>query len=181
MFSIPKFSKSFSNSRGTYAARWRTCVFWLMCISLWRGPIPVVHQHSLDLQSLSNNCRLAEHALEFHSEHLGESDSGMHLHIVLCDASASLFADVCDCELQGDGGACWDAAFAGSVLHQAGEKSASQNFAMDWLQDAGGPALPYLVIPLPTKHLNLAAAPSGFFQSHLEHAPACSLFGVFLC
>jgi hypothetical protein len=62
-------------------------------LSVWRGPVPVVHEHSLDLISLSNNSQLADHALTYHADCLGHEGTGWHFHFMLLDQSPdSLFA-----------------------------------------------------------------------------------------
>ncbi len=81
--------------RGRSRPKWQWCLCWVLCLSVWRGPVPVVHAHDLDLQSLGNNAQLAEHAIECHAGHLGEESAGLHLHFLMLDVCATaLFADV---------------------------------------------------------------------------------------
>ncbi len=66
------------------------CLYWLLCVSVWRGPVPVVHEHALDLNSLANNCQLAEHAIVYHADCLGKNclgheRTGLHVHFILMD------------------------------------------------------------------------------------------------
>jgi hypothetical protein len=73
---------------------WHVCLCWLLCLSVWRGPVPVVHEHSLDLSSLANNSQLAEHAIKYHADCLGQEDPGLHFHFILLDQSSdSLLAN----------------------------------------------------------------------------------------
>lgn len=55
----------------------------LLCVSTWRGPIPVVHEHSLEMAALANNLSLARHALQFHTHEFGHGETDWHLHFVM--------------------------------------------------------------------------------------------------
>ena len=63
------------------------CLCWLLGLSVWRGPVPVVHEHALDLNSLANNHHLAEHAIKYHADCLdagchGHEGTGLHVHFM---------------------------------------------------------------------------------------------------
>lgn len=84
----------------------RIWLCWLLCLSVWRGPIPVVHEHAIDVASLANNSQLAEHAIAYHSESLGHEglestcsdhkSTGLHFHFMLLDhCSDLLLTDSC--------------------------------------------------------------------------------------
>ncbi len=64
---------------------------WLLCLTAWRGPVPVVHEHALDLNSLASNCQLAEHAIAYHADCLGDEKTGLHVHFMLIDESPYSF------------------------------------------------------------------------------------------
>lgn len=59
---------------------WMCC---LLCVCTWRGPIPIVHEHSLDLAALGGNSSLALHAFQFHADELGHGESDWHVHFVM--------------------------------------------------------------------------------------------------
>ena len=54
----------------------------------------MVHEHSLDLNSLANNSQLAEHVIAYHADCLGHEDTGLHFHFMLLDQNSdSLLAN----------------------------------------------------------------------------------------
>ena len=55
----------------------------LLCLSLWNGPLPLVHAHEFSGPELSRNESLAAHVHECHET--GECDEceGWHLHLML--------------------------------------------------------------------------------------------------
>lgn len=65
----------------------RVGLTWLLCLLAWRGPVPVVHSHSLDSHELAANEYLAEHAVLYHSHDISRGidhgRGGWHLHFVL--------------------------------------------------------------------------------------------------
>ncbi len=82
------------------SCRWMMIV--VACICVWRGPIPVLHCHSLALDTMASNPLLAGHAVHFHAEEVGQPDSGLHLHFILLNGcQGSLF-----CEHQGSPANC---------------------------------------------------------------------------
>lgn len=87
---IPAVSKMHFNQPTYQCGQRRTSVLhvgmcWLLCLSVWRGPVPVIHEHTLELDSLVNNSQLAEHAIAYHAESLGHDDTGLHVHFILPD------------------------------------------------------------------------------------------------
>jgi hypothetical protein len=65
----------------------------MLCVCVWRGPIPVLHSHSLAIADLGVNESLAEHAVRFHADHLGEPELGFHFHfLMLTPCEGSLIA-----------------------------------------------------------------------------------------
>ena len=67
--------------------RSRTVLSWLLCICVWRGPIPVIHQHSLEItgEVLANceNVYLLRHILTYHSCGATKSTPGWHVHFLM--------------------------------------------------------------------------------------------------
>lgn len=62
--------------------KYRLWLTWVLCLCAWRGPIPIVHRHSLESQVLAANLDLAAHAVHHHGHDIGHGDSGWHLHFV---------------------------------------------------------------------------------------------------
>ncbi len=82
--------------------------------------MPVVHDHSLDLESLAHNCQLAEHVFAYHAdglgredtgredtghENTGHKDTGLHFHFMLLDQSTNSLLANSGLNGQHDGGA----------------------------------------------------------------------------
>jgi hypothetical protein len=60
---------------------------WILCLCAWRGPMPIVHRHSLESRELAANLNLAVHAVHHHSHAIGHGESGWHVHFVWPAAS----------------------------------------------------------------------------------------------
>lgn len=65
----------------------RWCMVWMLCLCAWRGPVPVVHCHALEVQGeadAQSSWQLAQHMAICHAgEHDHASDSGWHVHFVV--------------------------------------------------------------------------------------------------
>ena len=167
---------------------WRVCFCWILCLSAWRGPVPIVHEHGLDIQSLGSNVRLAEHAIEYHSDHLGDGEAGLHLHFVVLDSCLNaLFAEP-NCES--------NAGALSQDITQAEELSfvCDDSVGAEWVLSAEQQvrdlsAMADLVGQLSFGDVVVCEPPlsysshaeSSFLQTQFSGASACSLLCVFLC
>lgn len=77
-----RITKRHFNSRSLPGSSrfWLTC---LLCLCAWRGPIPVVHSHSLQSHALAGNMVLAAHAVAHHGHDIDHGSSGWHVHFVM--------------------------------------------------------------------------------------------------
>ena len=168
-------------------SKWHVCLCWVLCISVWRGPVPIVHDHDLDLQSLGNNVCLAEHAIEFHADHLGENSAGLHLHFVMLDSCmTAVTADASDAsgslmklevpQFDALKAVCPDAAGADWVL--SAEQQARDLSMMSDVQYQLSFGECVEVVTLPSYSAN---ADSSFLQTQLSGASTCAVLCVFLC
>ena len=190
MHSFANPSSTSSRRRGTSSSAWRIGLCWVLCLSVWRGPVPIVHAHGLDLQSLGNNSSLAEHAIECHADKLGEHSTGLHLHLILLDGCAvSLLSD----SAVADGAACSDGGIVSGVPSEC-DGLGCQAFGADnelrceqmwlaaldarcqWNQLSHGEALDF-----EARSRFSATADMGFLQTQVSGATACALLCVFLC
>lgn len=67
---------------------YRVWLTWVLCLCAWRGPLPIVHHHSLESQELAANLNLAVHAVHHHSHDIGHGHSGWHVHFVWPSSTA---------------------------------------------------------------------------------------------
>lgn len=81
-------------------SQWRSLVCWLVCLAVWRGPIPMVHDHACAGEAVCCNPLLAEHVAKYHANFHSDRDEGHgpHFHLVLASEFDSLPHD-----LHGDG------------------------------------------------------------------------------
>jgi hypothetical protein len=160
----------------------RVCLCWLLCLSVWRGPIPVVHGHALDLISLANNSHLAEHALKYHADSLmheqagnksaNDEDSGLHIHFILLDPwSDSLLADHNhqDCSNH-------QAGAADSLLRIEQQSRADLDFNLAQSR------MVHVDLPLVAEDLRFSStADTGYLQTQFYRTPALAVLCVCLC
>ena len=59
---------------------WFSC---LLCLCAWRGPMPIVHNHSFQPQELASNVHLAAHLASHHAHDIDHGTGGWHVHFVL--------------------------------------------------------------------------------------------------
>lgn len=161
----------------------RVCFFVLLCLCVWRGPVPIIHEHALDLPSLSNNSQLAVHAIAHHADELGTESGGLHLHFILlseCSTALPLTASEGSSAPEagvdfgmGDGLEAWfgtDRELLGQQevaildLHRSLEKRCFGE-----------------VRHVPEDLRFSSTADESFLQIPLCGAPACALLCVFLC
>lgn len=70
---------------------WFSC---LLCLCAWRGPMPIVHCHSLQSQVLAGDVHLAAHAASHHAHDIDHSSGGWHIHFLFpANGSDDLPAD----------------------------------------------------------------------------------------
>ncbi len=177
--------------RRTSSSAWRMCLCCILCLSVWRGPVPILHEHDLDLQSLGNNAQLAQHAIEYHADKLGQPSAGLHLHIVMLDgSSAALRAGTCSSDTDSSL-LSWSAAHGELVYHCDGacqafsaeiESRADQwarcsldtRGSLNWLSWGEAPNI-NAQRPFSTN------ADMSFLQTQLSGASNCAVLCVFLC
>lgn len=150
------------------------CLCWLLCLSVWRGPIPVVHEHALDVISLANDSQLAEHAIAYHPDCLGHEraghrDSGLHFHFLMLDQSSnSLLADSNSVQNDVD--------VTDTLLKSEQQLHADLDINVAQLQIAVGD------IPGLTDDLRFSStANATFLQTQLYRTPALAVLCVCLC
>jgi hypothetical protein len=139
-------------------------------LSVWRGPVPVIHEHSLDLISLGNDSQLADHALTYHADCLGHDDTGLHFHLILLDQSPDSLLASSEVIGQPDCGA------VDSFLKlEQQNRSALEFNAAQW-QSNQGDALCF------AEDLRFSTtANSSFLQTRLYGTPAFAVLCVCLC
>ena len=149
---------------------WHVGLCWLLCLSVWRGPVPVVHEHSLDLKSLADNSQLAEHVIAYHANGLGHEDTGLHFHFILLDPCCdSLLAN-------SDIASHHDLGSAASFL----ELEQSQRCLSDL--DSAQLNTNYGDVLIVAEDLRFSSvADASFLQTQLSSTPACAVLCVFLC
>jgi hypothetical protein len=165
------------NSQSLYSDRsqrrtsvWRVGLCWLLCLSVWRGPVPVVHEHSLDLKSLANNSQLAEHVIAFHADGLGHEGAGLHFHFILLDLCCDSLLANSDVAGQHDVGS------ADSFL-----KLEQQQRCLSELNSAQAHTN-YGDVLIVAEDLRFSSvANASFLQTRLSSTPACAVLCVFLC
>jgi len=155
-----------------------------------------VHEHGLDLQSLGNNVGLAEHAIEYHADKLGEQSPGFHLHMFLFDGcAAALLAD----SSSSDSSSSDCDSSSGGLLAMSGEPAscdgcgcqafgADNELRFEQLMRAALDARCNLNRLSCGEVPNVEAQPRfsstadmSFLQTQLSGATACALLCVFLC
>ncbi len=206
MFPFLNTTRAPSFRSRTSSSAWRICLCWVLCLSVWRGPVPIVHQHALDVQTLGNNVELAEHAIEFHASGLGGQSTGLHLHLVMLDGcSASLLAHSCSSDLDLTGSDLADSASADgrsnfeeslAMLVSSGncEGCGCQAFGADNELRFEQLMLAALDARCTKSRLNCGDVPNvatrprfsttadmNFLQTQLSGATACALLCVVLC
>ena len=159
------------NDRKRRTSIWHVCLCWLLCLSVWRGPVPVVHDHSLDLNSLANNSQLAEHAIAYHAECLGHEETGLHFHFVLVDQCSNSLLANSHVTSQSDFGAVDNLLRMEQQNRSALELNAAQK-----LQTYQGDTLRV------AEDLRFSSTASvSFLQTRLFSAPALAVLCVCLC
>ncbi|MDX1930154.1 MAG: hypothetical protein SFV81_26740 [Pirellulaceae bacterium] len=174
---LPRSTKFDSSQRPTSAGR--VCLYWLLCVCVWRGPIPVVHDHSLDIAALANNSHLAEHALAYHADCLGhahDDDSGLHFHFMLLDHSSGALlpsgASLADSSCSGQA----DLGVADSLLRIEQQLRFDLDREITQSQIAQGDQLSF------TQGLRFSStADASFLQTQLSNAPALAVLCVCQC
>lgn len=68
-----------SNRDGSLWQRFLLCT---LCLCAWRGPLPIVHQHTFEIAALATSPALREHAVEYHAQQLTCPPRGWHWHVV---------------------------------------------------------------------------------------------------
>ena len=196
MLPLSTSSRATSLRKRTSSSAWRICLCWVLCLSVWRGPVPIVHEHGLDLQSLGNNAGLAEHAIEYHADKLGEQSPGFHLHMFLFDGcAAALLAD----SSSSDSSSSDCDSSSGGLLAMSGEPAscdgcgcqafgADNELRFEQLMRAALDARCNLNRLSCGEVPNVEAQPRfsstadmSFLQTQLSGATACALLCVFLC
>ncbi len=64
----------------------RLWMVWLLCLCAWRGPVPVVHCHTIEALGLADvdaNWQLAEHLSACHACADEGDETGWHVHFIL--------------------------------------------------------------------------------------------------
>ncbi len=61
----------------------KTALCWVLCLGLWRGPIPVVHSHSLEPEGWVDDIVLLKHVAEHHLNEIGETSTDWHFHFLM--------------------------------------------------------------------------------------------------
>ena len=59
---------------------WFSC---LLCLCAWRGPMPILHNHSFQSQELAANARLAAHLARHHAHDIDHGRGGWHVHFIM--------------------------------------------------------------------------------------------------
>ncbi len=151
----------------------RVVFCWVLCLSVWRGPVPVVHAHTLDLISLAHNSQLAEHAVVYHSDCLGNEGIGLHFHFMLLDHnSTSLIAN----EDVGDSADSNAVAAVDSFL------KAEQQHRVSLEIDAGLRETNQSDVLIASEDLRYSAtADAGFLQTRISNTPFFAVLCVCLC
>ena len=149
---------------------WHVCLCWLLCLSAWRGPVPVVHEHSLDLKSLANNSLLAEHVIAYHADSDGHEDTGLHFHFMLLDPCCDSLLTNSDVDCQPDMGV------ADSILKLEQHNLCNLELNSARFKTNYGDALNV------AEDLRFSAvADASFLQTQLSSTPAYAVLCVFLC
>ena len=154
---------------------WHVGLCWILCLSLWRGPVPIVHEHSLDLQSLTDNSHLVEHVFAYHADSFGLEDNGhantgLHFHFILLD-------QCCDSLLANSGIASQhDLESADSFL------KLEQHHRSLWELDSDKIPANYGDVLIVAEDLRFSsAADASFLQTRLSSTPAYAVLCVCLC
>ena len=61
----------------------KTALCWVLCLSVWRGPIPIVNQHALEPDGWVDNVALLKHVVEHHLNEFGETSTDWHVHFLM--------------------------------------------------------------------------------------------------
>jgi hypothetical protein len=96
--------------RPTTLSQWLLC--WVLCLAAWRGPVPMMHAHSLAADAISSNPALVDHLARYHTHDEGTDEEDFHFHWALMsefDSLACFETDGSDAQRSNSNGlsTCW--------------------------------------------------------------------------
>jgi len=160
---------------------WAKVWVMLLCCCLWRGPVPMVHQHDDQVESEAGSSeeagQLSRHLLAFHHDCEEKACVGWHLHFV-CPWSMTPEGEPDDPTLPGvppqllsDAGQ--------TMMEVRGESQSPQMFDVAFHAGAISPLSGTIASPS-AQPLSWRAR-GGFMDSLLQQVPLCAVTGVSLC
>lgn len=141
----------------------------LLCLVMWRGPVPCIHHHPAEASEGLIGTELGRHlAIYEHSE----SESGWHFHFVFPWTSH-------DTDQDDDAGSTSDPVIAGRLLLPdvpVGDTFAAQCRSVD-LPAVAAPLVECPAADVPPREMTVSAS---YIGSLLSTAPLCAVIGVAL-
>lgn len=109
----------------------RGVLLFCMVAAAWRGPVPVLHAHSLDIGTIAASPQLREHAGKYHAEELDRGQKAWHWHFVMPSQPGHDHEedDSCSCETMCAVGST--SASAVDSIHGSDEATLSIAFEMN--------------------------------------------------